>query len=108
MEIIDRETLQQKKRDNPNLVIVEVLEPDSYEESHLPGAMNVPLSTSFEETIQQAIPDKGQEIVVYCSDENCDASPNAAKKMENLGYQHVYNYSGGKKDWKGAGLQTVS
>jgi rhodanese-related sulfurtransferase len=108
MPIIDRETLEKKVQKNPNLVLVEVLEPEKYEEFHLPGAMNVPLSTNFEETIQQAVPDKSQEIVVYCSDDDCDASPTAARKMEELGYEHVYDYSGGKKDWKDAGLPVKS
>lgn len=108
MQIIDRETLQHKAQNNPNLVIVEVLGPDKYEEFHLPGAMNVPLGENFEETIQQAIPDKSKEVVVYCSDHDCNASPTAARKMDELGYEHVYDYSGGKKDWKEAGLPLKS
>lgn len=41
-------------------------------------------------------------------DENCDASLKAAGKMEELGYQRVYDDEAGKMDWKQAGLQTES
>jgi hypothetical protein len=41
---------------------------------------------------------------VYCYDTDCDASPKAARRMEDLGYQTVYDYEAGKVDWKEAGL----
>ncbi len=104
METIDRRSLQEKIENNPNLKLVEVLDPEQYDDFHLPGAMNVPLESGFEESIQQAIPDKTSEVVVYCWDEDCDASPKAGRKMEKLGYEHVYHYEAGKKDWKEAGL----
>lgn len=104
MPIIDREALQQRIEENPNLVLVEVLSPKEYDKGHLPGAMNVPLGSEFDETVQQAIPDRNAEVVVYCSDADCDASPTAARKMRELGYERVYDYAGGKEDWRSAGL----
>lgn len=71
---------------------------------HLPGAINVPLGDDFEERIQKAVPHRDREVVVYCYDDDCDASPKAAKKMEKLGYTKVLDYEGGKMDWKSAGL----
>jgi rhodanese-related sulfurtransferase len=104
METIDRRSLQERIENNSNLKLVEVLAPKQYDDFHLPGAMNVPLETDFEEGIQQAIPDKTSKVVVYCWDEDCDASSKAGRKMEQLGYEHVYHYKAGKKDWKEAGL----
>lgn len=104
MQTIDRTSLQDKVENQPNLKLVEVLDPEQYDEFHLPGAMNVPLTDGFEESIQQAIPDKNAEVVVYCWDHECNASAKAARKMEELGYAHVYHYADGKKDWKEAGL----
>jgi rhodanese-related sulfurtransferase len=43
-------------------------------------------------------------VIVYCHDEDCDASPKAARRMDALGYQRVYDYEAGKVDWKQAGL----
>lgn len=104
MKKISRNELQEKMEKNRDLTLVEVLAPEKYEEFHLPRAINVPLGEGFEESVQQAIPDKNAEIVVYCWDEDCDASPKAARKMEQLGYQNVYDYEAGKADWKQAGL----
>ncbi|MGD8826807.1 MAG: rhodanese-like domain-containing protein [Myxococcales bacterium] len=104
MQTIQRAALQDKMENNLNLKLVEVLDPKQYDEFHLPGAMNVPLASGFEESIQQAIPDKNAEVVVYCSDAKCESSAKAARKMEQLGYEHVYRYQAGKKDWKEAGL----
>jgi rhodanese-related sulfurtransferase len=45
---------------------------------------------------------------LYCADEECQASTLAAEKLENLGYKHIYECEGGKKDWIGAGYEIES
>jgi rhodanese-related sulfurtransferase len=102
MTTIDRD---QTKRmlDEDAAILVEVLPPKEYESFHLPGAINVPLSDAFDRAIQEAVPDKHQPVVVYCKDAQCDASPRAARQMEALGYDRVYDYAAGKVDWKEAG-----
>ncbi len=107
MKTIDREQLEQRLSDE-NLAIIEVLESDAYRRFHIPGAMNVPLAENFESEITKAVPDKEQDVVVYCWDENCNASPKAAQKMEALGYEHVFDYEAGKKDWHRAGMPIES
>lgn len=94
--------------DSNGAVVVEVLDAKNYDKFHLPGAVNVPVGGDFERDIRGAVPDKSTPVVVYCMDEACDASPKAARKMESLGYEHVYDYAAGKVDWKDAGLPTES
>ncbi|MEQ9037874.1 MAG: rhodanese-like domain-containing protein [Silicimonas sp.] len=104
METIDRESLRLKMGGADDLVLVEVLPKESYDEFHIPGAINVPVgSDAFDERIQAAA-DKDDEVVVYCKDKNCDASPRAARRMEKLGFTKVFDYEAGKQDWRGAGL----
>ncbi len=100
MKTIDRRDLQEKMRENPRMPIVEVLPPEDYEEYHLPNAINVPLGDDFADRIRRAVPDKEAPVVVYCADASCDASPKAAEKMEELGYEHVLDYEDGKADWR--------
>jgi rhodanese-related sulfurtransferase len=76
------------------------LPPEAYEKFHLPGAMNVPLNESFSENVQLALPNKGHEVIVYCQNEDCGASPEAAKELESLGYTRVYDYAAGKDEWR--------
>jgi rhodanese-related sulfurtransferase len=104
METIQREQLNKWMRDGKPMALVEVLDTPYFRKFHLPGAMNVPLSDDFESNIQKAVPDKAQPVVVYCQDKSCEASPKAARKLDELGYQEVYDYEAGKDDWKSAGL----
>ena len=109
MQTITRDELKRRMDRDEDLDIVEVLGAEQYNEFHLPGAINVPVSNgSFEERITDAIPDKSKPVVVYCLDEDCDASPRAARRMEDLGYEHVFDYEAGKADWKQWGLPIES
>lgn len=106
MQTIDRQTLKDRMDRNEFQAVVEVLAPESYEEFHLPGAVNVPFDNKFSDNIQSVAPDKSKPVVVYCMDAQCSASSKAAQRMAELGYQQVYDYEEGKMDWKGAGLPT--
>ena len=91
-----------KKLDNDEVILIEVLDPGSYEKEHIRSAINIPLKEIGAEAKKRF--SKDDPIVVYCSDYECTASPAAAKKLENLGFTNVYHYGGGKKEWKGEGL----
>lgn len=105
MEIIQREDLRERMESDPDLPVIEVLGEDQFDDFHLPGAVNVPLDDDdFEQRIAQVVPDKDQPVVVYCMDTDCDASPRAAERMEDLGYTDVLDYEEGKAGWKEAGL----
>jgi rhodanese-related sulfurtransferase len=107
MRAITREELHAKMIRGDDFALVEVLPAEAYQKHHLPGAMNVPLTDAFEENAQLALPNKEQEVVVYCSDEDDSASPAAAKRLEQLGYRHVLCYPRGKVDWMQHGLKVV-
>lgn len=108
MKAIERDELKQMIDSDLDVKVVEVLGPESYDQFHLPGAINVPVGKDFEERIQQAVPDKSKPVVVYCKDTDCEASPSAAHAMDRLGYEEVYDYEAGKEDWKAAGLPVES
>lgn len=106
MKTIDREELK-SMMDSSSVAVVEVLDEGSFRSFHLPNAINVPLSDDFDTQIQAAIPNKAQPVVVYCRDMDCDASPMAARRMEELGYETVLDYAAGKQDWRDAKLPVV-
>jgi rhodanese-related sulfurtransferase len=84
--------------------VLDVLPSEYYEESHLPGALHVPLDEHFEQHVQQLVPDHRRPLVVYCMNRECTASLQAAEKLDALGYRTVLEYEGGKMDWQEAGL----
>ena len=104
MKAINREELKNKLDQEEDLALIEVLAAEQYDAFHLPGAVNVPVNEGFETRVQEAAPDKSAPVVVYCLDEDCEASEQAARRLEELGYKEVYDYAPGKLDWKQAGL----
>lgn len=99
-ETIDRKELEEKLA-NDDIKLIEVLDQEEYERKHIEGAINVPLSEIGKEIKGRF--DSDQDIVVYCADSECGASPKAAEKLDRLGFENVYDYEGGKKDWQEAG-----
>ena len=106
MKVIDRDTLQRHLHRDTDFILLEALPRESFEECHLPGAVNVPLGSEFDERVEEAVPDTETPVVVYCANAQCKASEKAAARLEELGYCEVYDYEAGKEDWKEHGLPT--
>jgi rhodanese-related sulfurtransferase len=104
---IAREELKAKLDRGEGVILVETLGPGYYEDAHLPGAINIP-HTEVDELAPKLLPDRSAQIVVYCSNRACQNSPQAARRLEALGYENVYDYEEGKQDWIEAGLPTES
>ena len=102
---ISREGLKGKLVQGEGVVVVETLGPAYYEDAHLPGAINIP-HTEVDDLAPSLLPDKAAQSVVYCSNKACQNSPQAARRLEALGYEDVYDYEEGKEGWIEAGLPT--
>lgn len=103
MSVLERNELKEMLEEDEDFVLINVLSPESFEDKHIPGSINVPIDEDFEENINEKVPDKDEKIVVYCASFECQASTKAAQKLEELGYTNVYDYEGGVKDWEEAG-----
>jgi rhodanese-related sulfurtransferase len=99
---ISREELKAKMDRGDDFVLVESLSRRRYESSHLPGAINLPYG--FIDDAERVLPDKRAEIVVYCMNEEREASREEAWELQEMGYRRVLHYAGGKQDWIKAGL----
>lgn len=108
MRTIDTKELRKMKQNQPNLLLVNVLSRDQFEEEHIPGSINVPLETdNFIAEMETRSGTKERPIVVYCASKECTASPTAARKLEEAGFKNIHDYEGGVKAWSEAGLPTV-
>ncbi len=92
----------ERKVENNEATLIEVLDPKQYKKEHIKGAINIPYKEISNVAKQKF--DKNDSLIVYCSDENCEASNTAAKKLEKSGFTNVYHFAGGKKEWKDQGL----
>jgi rhodanese-related sulfurtransferase len=100
---IGRDELWQKIESGEEFVLVDALPPISYAGAHLPGAINIP-EPSVDRLCARRIPDLDTEVVVYCANPTCDSSVHVANRLLELGYQNVRHFSGGKEEWRDAGL----
>lgn len=76
-------------------VILDVRAQEEYDQGHIPGAMVIP-HTEIETRAADALPDKGQLILVYCRSGR--RSKIAAEALVKLGYTNIREF-GGILDW---------
>ena len=81
--------------------ILDVREPDEYEQGAVPGAVHVPRG-QLEFNVEGRIPDKNAHVAVYCA--GGVRSAFAAKTLQDLGYTDVVSVIGGFNKWKDDGL----
>ena len=62
---ITREELKEKIDRKNQFKLVETLAPNAYDHAHLPGAINLP-PDQVRKLAPELLPDKSEEIVVYC------------------------------------------
>lgn len=87
---------------NAGAQLVDVLDKGEFDDSHLPGAVHLPLADLPMEARRRL--DPARPTIVYCYDALCDLGPRAAARLESLGFAEVYDYVASKVDWMGAGL----
>jgi sulfur-carrier protein adenylyltransferase/sulfurtransferase len=84
----------------PGTVVLDVREPDEYEQGALAGAIHIPRG-HLESNIEGRVLDKDAPIVVYCAGGNRSAF--AAETLAELGYTNVVSVAGGFNKWKNEG-----
>jgi molybdopterin/thiamine biosynthesis adenylyltransferase/rhodanese-related sulfurtransferase len=101
VEEIDSSRARERLDDSSGVTFVDVRERDEWDEGFIPGAVWVPRG-SLESRIEQQMPDRDREIVVYCAGGSRSAF--AAKTLEELGYANVVSLAGGFAEWKRNGF----
>jgi len=81
-------------------LVLDVREPDEYEEGALPDAVHIPRG-HLEAQIENRLTDKTAPVVVYCA--GGVRSAFAARTLQELGYADVVSMDGGFGRWKDEG-----
>ena len=84
-------------RQQAGAVVLDVREPDEYEQGAIPGALHIARGT-LETSIESRVPDKATPLVVHCA--SGVRSAFAAKTLADLGYTDVVTVAGGFNKWK--------
>lgn len=105
MKTLQRDELKHMLDSGEYVQLINVLNNEQFREAHIPGSVNLPQAEKdFVDQVEELVEDKDDEVVVYCASFDCAASPTAAKKLEDAGFTHVFDYEGGLKDWREGGL----
>jgi molybdopterin/thiamine biosynthesis adenylyltransferase/rhodanese-related sulfurtransferase len=97
---VDTAGAQERIEQGGNLVVLDVREPDEYDQGALPGALHIPRG-HLESQVEGKIVDKSASVVVYCA--GGVRSAFAAKTLQDLGYHDVVSMAGGFGKWKDEG-----
>ena len=102
-QIVEIDTAAAQKRiEEGNVVVLDVREPDEYEQGALPNALHIPRG-HLEAQIEGRAVDRDQTIVVYCA--GGVRSAFAAQTLQELGYTDVLSLAGGFGKWKDEGRE---
>ena len=92
---VDTETAKELMDTEDDYVILDVRTQAEHDEGHIPGAILIPHDT-VTTAAEDALPDKGQLILVYCRSGN--RSKQASQTLVDLGYTNVVEF-GGINSW---------
>jgi thiosulfate sulfurtransferase len=84
-----------KKLDEKSSLFVDIRDPGSYRQAHIPGAIHLN-DGNVQEFVQQT--DKNQEVVVYCYHGN--SSMGATAYLIENGFTNAASMSGGFEAWR--------
>lgn len=112
--LIGTDALNKMLTENGNVLLIDTMPKEAFDQSRLKGAVNSPVAKTEKEftpaerqnIVKIAGNDKSKTIVVYCGYTSCRRSHLGAKTLVENGFASVYRYPGGIVGWKEAGLPT--
>lgn len=105
-ETIQTAELKRALESGGQVTVIETLPAEAFAKGHIPGAINIPT-----ENIEKEAPErlrKDDDIIVYCANTECQASSEAARTLEALGFAKVRDYEAGKEGWKAEGHELTT
>src|SRR6056297_3952973 len=102
---VSAKELNNELNSNKRPVLINALAEDAYIAKRIPGSINIPADKAT--VIKSVIPDRSQDIVVYCANSDCTASPQLAGKLTDLNYGNVRDFEAGIAGWERAGYKLI-
>ena len=88
---ISQEEAREMMNSDDSYIIADVRTAEEYEESHIPGAINIPVE-HLEDLADDLLPEREEIILIYCRSGN--RSKQAAEILAGLGYTNLYEFGG--------------
>ena len=90
-----------KLLEQPGTVLIDVRESDEWRQGHIPQAVAIPRGF-LELRVEEKVPDHKTPVILQCA--SGTRSLLAARALRELGYENLYNLTGGFNAWKDRGL----
>lgn len=104
MQTLTVDQLKSWKDENRDFTLINVLSEEDFQKVHIPDSHNIPVDRDdFVDQVERLVGDKQATIVVHCASFDCTASPKAARKLAEAGFENVYDFEGGIKEWRERG-----
>ncbi len=87
--------------EKPGTVLLDVREGDEWRQGHIPQAIGIPRGF-LELRVEEKVPDHKAPVILQCA--SGTRSLLAARSLREMGYENVYNLTGGFNAWKDRGL----
>jgi adenylyltransferase/sulfurtransferase len=87
--------------EKPGTVLLDVREGDEWRQGHIPQAVGIPRGF-LELRVEEKVPDHKTPVILQCA--SGTRSLLAARSLREMGYENVYNLTGGFNAWKDRGL----
>ncbi|MDO5110622.1 MAG: rhodanese-like domain-containing protein, partial [Erysipelotrichaceae bacterium] len=88
---ISQEEARDMMNSDDSYIIADVRTADEFEESHIPGAINIPVE-HLAGLADDLLPDREEIIMIYCRSGN--RSKQAAEILAGMGYTNLYEFGG--------------
>ncbi|HVB82715.1 MAG TPA: molybdopterin-synthase adenylyltransferase MoeB [Candidatus Binataceae bacterium] len=87
--------------EKPGTVLLDVREGDEWRQGHIPQAVGIPRGF-LELRVEEKVPDHKTPVILQCA--SGTRSLLAARSLREMGYENLYNLTGGFNAWKDRGL----
>ena len=85
-------------------ILIDVRTPREFEQGHLENSININIAErSFKEEVGKL--DRSQPVYVYCKVGGRSAK--AARILQEMGFEEVYDLEGGIRNWERSGMKVV-
>ncbi|CAN5282158.1 hypothetical protein BH18ACT4_BH18ACT4_13300 [soil metagenome] len=98
---VDTAAVDEARR-QPGALVLDVREPDEFEQGAIAGALHIPRGT-LESSIESRVADRDIPLIVHCA--SGVRSAFAARTLGDLGYTNVVSMAGGFNKWKDEGRE---
>jgi molybdopterin/thiamine biosynthesis adenylyltransferase/rhodanese-related sulfurtransferase len=87
--------------EKPGTVLIDVRESDEWRQGHISQAVGIPRGF-LELRVEEKVPDHKTPVILQCA--SGTRSLLAARSLREMGYENLYNLTGGFNAWKDRGL----